>query len=446
MPFGVTTEGFVTKTIEDIKAEIEAALKAEFGESIDVSPQSNFGQIVGVMAERYADLWALAEAIYSAFTPDGASGVSLDNVCAITGTVREPARPSEVSIIATGTPTTVLSAGRVASVDGTGIRFVTLADGTITLATSWAALTAYAVGDVRTNASRIYIVTTAGTSAGAGGPTTTSTAIVDGTVTWRYLGEGTGYVAIDAESEDDGAKVASAFTLTTIETPVSGWSNVTNLLDADLGADEETDAALRLRREDELRTSGNAALDAIRARLLQVDDVTAATVFENTTDVTNGDGMPPHSVEALVQDGDDQEIADALFSAVAAGIATHGTETETVTDSAGNDHEVKFTRPTEELIWVIVNVTVDEDLYPTDGDTQIKEAIVEFGDAQRTGKDAVASSLVAQAFSVAGVLDATVLIGTTNPPVASTTIAIGLRELAVFDTSRITVNSTPGTP
>ncbi len=54
---------------------------------------------------------------------------------------------------------------------------------------AWAASTAYVLGDLRDNAGRMYAVITAGTSAGAGGPTTTAADITDGTVHWQYLGE-----------------------------------------------------------------------------------------------------------------------------------------------------------------------------------------------------------------------------------------------------------------
>lgn len=54
--------------------------------------------------------------------------------------------------------------------------------------TAWQSATAYAADTIRTNDSgKVYIVTTAGTSAGSGGPTGTSSAITDGTVVWKYL-------------------------------------------------------------------------------------------------------------------------------------------------------------------------------------------------------------------------------------------------------------------
>jgi hypothetical protein len=60
---------------------------------------------------------------------------------------------------------------------------------------AWTITTAYAVGDyVFNDTDKAYICTVAGTSAGAGGPTGTGTAIVDGggTLRWDYVGPGAG--------------------------------------------------------------------------------------------------------------------------------------------------------------------------------------------------------------------------------------------------------------
>lgn len=66
-------------------------------------------------------------------------------------------------------------------------------------ATQWLAATAYTVGDVVTNDSgKLYVCLVGGTSAGAGGPTGTTTAIIDNTITWTYAGAG----AADSTSTD----------------------------------------------------------------------------------------------------------------------------------------------------------------------------------------------------------------------------------------------------
>ena len=82
----------------------------------------------------------------------------------------------------------------------------------------------------------------------------------------------------------------------------------------------------------------------------------------------------------------------------------------------------------------------DPTLYPVDGDAQVKAAIVAYGDAQKCGKDVVASRLSAAAFTVPGVGDVTDIdIGLAPAPASGATLVITKRQLAVFDTSRITV-------
>ncbi len=212
-----------------------------------------------------------------------------------------------------------------------------------------------------------------------------------------------------------------------------------------------TDVELRVLREAELSGDGSSPADAIRAHLLEILDVLAVTVFFNNTDITNSDGLPPHSVEALVRVTDDaphnQLIWDALLANVAAGIATYGSTTGTSLDSTGLAQTMSFSHPTEIPVYVIIHVSVDALNYPAGGDALVADAIATFGDGFATGRDVTAAGISAQAFTVGGMLDVTeCFIGTAPGPVSGTTIPISLRELATFDTGRITVVSTPITP
>lgn len=444
---GLDATGFTAQTFQETRDLIDARLRSEFGQSIDLSDESVLGRIVAILAEQITTLWELGEAIHSSGDPDKATDAALDAICAITGTLRRAAFPSEVVLTLTGTPSTVVLTGSRAVTASTGVLFETTEDVTITLVASWVGSTAYVVGDRVTNSGDVYQCVVAGTSAVSGGPSGEGTGIVDGTAQWDFLGDGTGAVDAEAESADDGPVVATSRDLTVIDTPVAGWESVINVLDADVGSLIETNEALRIRRELELSSGGLATLRAIRAGLLDVDGVTAASVFQNVTDVTDADGLPPHSVEALVQGGDDQDLFDRLLEVVAAGIQTHGTETGSAVDDQGTSHVMKFSRPTEIEIYVDVTLIKDPGEYPVDGDDQVELAIVNYGDAQSTGKDVVASALIAQCFTVPGVLDVTAMLIDTSPsPATSTTISIDLRELAIYDTSRIDVSSSDGVP
>ncbi len=449
MTFGLTDDGLVIPTQFVIRENLNVVIRDTFGASVDLGDKSAIGQYTGILSDRLASLWQALEAVHSSQNPDKATLAALDGLCLLTGTFRPAASYSAVTLTLTGTPTTVVATGSKVSTESTEQVFQTLADATITATVAWVNTTAYAVGDRRTNSSRVYECITLGVSAGSGGPTTTAADITDGTVHWIYLGEGTGDIDVEARAEETGVVVALAGDLTTIETSVGGWSSSTNLLDANPGRAVATDAELRILREQQLATGGNATLSALRAEILEVEDVTAVTVFQNVTDSVDADGLPPHSVEVLVRGGEDQDIWDALLAGVAAGIRTFGGEDGTSTDDEGTVHDVSFSRPEEIFVYATLVVTYDADLYPADGDDQIKALIVDFGDRQATGKNVVASSLTAQAFLVAGVLDVSSCLiseAPTTVPVASTTIAFSLRQLAVFDTSRVTITSSAGVP
>lgn len=445
---GLTTTGFTIPTMEEIREDINQRLRAAFSQSLDLSDGTIEGQLVGIIAERLSVLWETAEVVYSAMDPDKAATAALDAICAITGTTRLPPTYTTVTLVLTGTPATVVAALSKASTGSTEFLFETDEQQTIGSLSAWAGTTAYVVGDMVTNASRVYYCITAGTSDGSGGPTTTALDITDNTAHWAYLGEGTGAVEAAATADVTGPYAAPAFSVTTQITQGVGFLGVSNPAAGTTGSNVQTDENLRVLREQEVQRPGTSPLDAIRAAILDVEGVTSVTMFENPTDTTDADGMPPHSVEAMVEGGEDQDIWDALLANVAAGIRTHGDEVGTANDSQGTAHTRRFSRPTEVPIWLTITYTYDAEEYPVDGDDQSAEAIVDYGNGQKTGRDAVATALQSRAFALdIGVLGVTsCLIGLADPPVASTDITITSRQKATYALARTVVNSSAGTP
>lgn len=453
--FGVLPEGFLIKSESQILDSMIARLRPSWGASFDFTADSPDGQLLRTVAREIHEAgWQLGQAVYKSRDRDSATGASLAALLLLTGSQWPEAARSTVTLTLTGTAATLVTSGAVTSTASLGDRFETTADATLVALTAWASTTAYVLGDRRTNGGNAYVCITAGTSAGSGGPTTTADDVTDGTAHWRYLGLGVAAVDVAARSVEYGAILATSGDLTVMDTLVSGWQGVINLLDADPGRDRASDAEARQVAEADVFRPGATVPDAIRQTLLGVVGVESVTVFFNNTDVTDADGIPPHAVECLISGGDDQDIYDALLSeCLAAGIASHGTETGSSDDSEGVAHTVKFTRPTDVLIYVAITLVkvahddADPETYPTDGDDQVKAAVVAYGDGRPTGWNVRSAKVAAQADAVAGVLEVTACyIGTAPSPVSSTTIPIGLRERAVFDSSRITVTTSDGTP
>jgi uncharacterized phage protein gp47/JayE len=111
--YGVTYEGYVTKTQAQINAEAQDAL-AEVkdpvtGESLQANlsdPSDIVSQIVGIALEGVANGVLIDQAAYNQYDPGKATGDALSSLVLINGVPRHPASQSTVSLNFTGTPST----------------------------------------------------------------------------------------------------------------------------------------------------------------------------------------------------------------------------------------------------------------------------------------------------------------------------------------------------
>lgn len=393
MTFGLTADGFKIKRLEDIIAEIQQRFKDEFGDNIDLSDASPEGQIIAIFAERESLVWELSQDVYNSQYPITSEGNQLDNVVSLTGTVRRGPQFSSInSGVARGTNGTIIPAGTIISVVGnTTARFITQENATIN--------------------------------------------IVDG-LTFKSAN-------IELLAETAGPLVANAGTLTVIETPVGGMDSFINELDAEIGSETETDAELKARRDQELQIAGAATIEAILSELRARELVEAVIVFQNNTSIIDPDGRPPHSLDIVVLGDDEDDLAEAIFLVVGGGIETIGDITKIVNDSQGFGQTVRFSRPNEIGIWLEADITKGA-LYPVDGDDQVEQAFLDFGSTLTVGQDIIifgSNSLICAVNDIPGILDIDIRIGKINPPTLNDNVVIAPREIAKFDSSRITVNS-----
>lgn len=437
-----TGSGFNKKTTADVLSELETSQKADIRNDLDVSAEGPVGQLNGTFAGQLGEAWDVLQDIHTARDPNNAEGAAQDSLGAITGAFRLAASPAKLNannsnpLTLTGTPATLVPALDQARVSA-GIIFETDDPATILVVSTWVTLTAYVVGDRVTLGGQVYEATVAGTS-GATGPVGVVQAVieVDATVSWINVGVGTGAVDVDATAIVDEAAGANANTVLTIITPESGWLSVINLNDAIAGTNIEGNEAFRIRREALLRQTGKATLEAIRAAALAVTGAIEAFVFENTTLVTDGAGVPGKAFEVVIEGGTDADIRQVIFDTKPIGIQAFGSVSGSVVDSQGNSHTIEFSRPTTLAIVMSITVVTDGN-YPANGDTQVKNALKAKGDLLGIGDDVIAEVIKCEALAIAGVVDITAFALVTGSP----NIAITNRQLATFDTSDITVTS-----
>lgn len=388
--YGVLETGFKRKRLDLLLEELNSEVKAIFGENFNVSPESPDGQINGVISESNANLWEIAEEAYNAFNPSAATGAALSNLVQLNGITRLAATNSIVQVSITGTPGTVIPAGSLISTNDTGDQFSI--DSEITLD-------------------------------GAGNGTVFATAIETGPIQ------------------------ALTGTLTVIDTPITGWSSVTNSSNAELGTDEETDVELRVRRERSVARDAQSIIDAIYASVANIEGVTQAIVLENDTNSTDSNGLPPHSFQVIVVGGNDAEIAEAIWLNKPAGILSFGTTTEAVIDSQGISHDISFSRPTTVDIYVEVTLSTDDD-YPANGDDLIKQYIVDYANGDLVAgrgfslaDDVIYTRLYTPINKVQGHEISDLKIDTVSPPTGTSNIAIASTEISNFLIANITVIS-----
>lgn len=382
MDYGLQPTGFLPKPQAVIDAEVEAKLKA-ISELIVLESDDPFGEAVLIVNSKIGELWEVGAALAAGMDPAQAVDAALDAVSGYTGTLRRGASKSQV------------------------LATVNLEDGTNIAAGQARAWVTGAPNSIFTNAAAMV----------------------------NASGEPANVVVL-FEAEETGAVAAPSGTLVNIlGTPPAGWNSITNGNDASLGAALEANTQLRLRRETELAAAGGCTEPGLKADLSQLDQVTSVEVLQNVKGVTDADGLPPYSFEAVVENGLEADIIKTIWEGKPLGIRSFGTSSAVHTDTEGVDHTIYYTRPAVVPVYLVLELFEVGPNYV--GDTALKAAIVAaVQDAEDdaflgVGDDAIASRLgcIAERSDVID-WDAAVALS------LITTIAAGSRRVAISSRER----------
>jgi hypothetical protein len=210
-------------------------------------------------------------------------------------------------------------------------------------------------------------------------------------------------VLVNVESLDEG-RIANlgANSITTISRGITGVESVSNPVATGnpnhkntdftpfvLGETREDDEQLRDRAFNSTSIGGSATVNAIGTELRRVDGVKAITLNRNREESTVN-GLPPHSFEAIVYGGSDEDIADTIFNT--ASIDSHdvgginGTEAtyQIVSDVTKETETISWSRPNRLDLNITLDLIVDETYA---GDEEIQDIIVRhIGGTGITGK------------------------------------------------------------
>lgn len=391
--WGVTERGFHRPTYVELLNALEYKARELFGDKANLTVRSPLGIFLRIFAWMLNILFAVMEDVYNSRFVDTAVGVSLYNLGKAIGLSLLPAQKANGYVTFRGTPGTPIPSGFLVKTVA-GYQYAVVAEGRI----------------------------------GA-----------DGTVTLPVQAVGTG-----ADYNAD------AGTVKEIVNPLDGVSACTNSAALTGGRWRENDEEFRDRYYQSVDYAGGVNNDAIAGEILQnVEAVYSAICYENDSDYVDALGLPPHSIEAVVYGGLDEDVARAIFRRKAAGIQTYGGKTIAVIAASGQSIDIHFSRPSTVPVFVrVFNLEVGSN-FPWDGEDRIKAALVAYigGDVQGglpIGTDVLYMSLPGAILSVPGVVDFDLSIGTVAGSLSDNNILIGTREKAVTSSDNITVEREAG--
>lgn len=482
----LTDQGFTPKSFSEIRNDISDNLKLALGSDIDTSATSRIGQFIDIVSNEIYSTWQAMQDVYNSWFPNTSTGVSLDNVAAITNTFRLPATSARASVYYVGDAGTVIPLSHQIQKTATGDVF--LANGTYTISDQANAIIASNVatsGDITLEWDSIAIaainwndslatikskieahanisdVTILGSFDTVGGihitfqadtltsraPTVNTNSLQRNSIDLTITANFTTLEDETVLAQSTGSLTVPAISIRTITTPITGLNAVINFDQGIAGTNRETDAQLRARRESELQKIGTATAGGIIEALQALANVTKAAIVENDSDSTV-DLRPPHSfevyVDALNTTEINNEIAQTIYDAKPVGIEVVSTDgggrTGTYTDANGTINLVMpFSSITPVTIYITVTRTTINGDYPSDGDDQIKANLISYFESLTLGDDVYIHRLYTPVNLVPGISDLEIIAGKTAGSQGSANIVIDPFELATLTEANITI-------
>lgn len=397
MPNVIDADGIQIQTTKEILDELKLGtadypgMLEIYGPTINVAPNSPDGQMLNIVAQAKRDMLELIQQIFASFDPDQAVGVQLDQRCAINGVARNAGTKTITNVTVTATQAVTLT-----GLDDDPVNPFTVSD----------------------SAGNQYQLLE----------------------THAFVGAAS--TALAFQAAEIGPVTPIANTITTIVTITLGISTVNNPSAAtSIGTAEESDYALRIRRQRSVALPSQGFFDGLYGALIDLEGVTSVNLLENVTNTTDVNGIPGHSIWAIVAGGTNEAVAQAIYLKRNAGCGMKGSTTVNITQIDDSIFEVQFDRPTSENLWISFDVAA---ITGTVDDDYIREQILA-NLSYTIGQSADASSIVALVKEIApnaSVSDA----GVSNDNVTYDTLLAptAVNYQFAIASVRIIINGSPG--
>lgn len=386
----VTAQGITAPDYLTILKMLTGYFQQIYGADAYLEPDSKDGQMLAITALAVHDANNTAIACYSSFSPSTAQGDALTRNVKINGIARKVASNSTVDLTLMGTPGTVIGNGSVR--DSNNVIW-NLPD-SVSIDTS-------------------------------------------------------GSVTVTANCASAGPVAAVAGSVTEINTPTRGWISVSNLTAAATGSAAETDAELRLRQAQSVALTSLTTLDALDGAISNIKGVTGHKLYQNDTNEVDDNGLPAHSISAIVVGGDAATIAEVIRGKKSLGVATFGNTSIALQDSYGTPQTVRFSRPVAVPVYLEIEFRALLG-YTNSVAEEVKNSIAHYINDLGIGNNVLLSRIYSPANLTSGTdsensqfYDVISLkLGTSEENLSATNIAIGYDRVASCETANIKITVT----
>lgn len=313
--FAIGPTGLLLPTQAELVAYYGAQFQAIYGNDINLDPSTPDGQLINILVQADLDYQDLLTQIYNGFDPDNAIGAVLDQRVAINGIQRQAG-----TFTITNVTLVVAQALNLSGLDQNINPIYTVAD---SAGNQWELITSQVIS----------------------GP---------GTYVFAF------------QAANPGMVLTIPNTITIPVSVVVGVTAINNPTTYNvLGVNEESDVALKIRRQKSVGLASQGYYAGLLAALENLNGISSAYILENDTDTTDTHGVPSHSIWVII-DGTAPaaDIAQTIYNYRNAGCGMFGDTQYVITQVDGTPFLIQWDVVTPETIYIAFTVTSLDGINP----------------------------------------------------------------------------------
>ncbi|KAA6204316.1 MAG: hypothetical protein DU430_09160 [Candidatus Tokpelaia sp.] len=347
----ITDKGIIVSDTSNILGEVQEEFKSALGNEISVAANTPQGVLINAETISRVSIQDILAEMANKINPNYSGGIFLDTISSLMGLQRrEGQRGILENVKMSGIAGTIIPIGSRASIGESGNEF--------------SLLQSVRLGE-------------------------------DGTAIGSF------------QAINDGKIIVPIGALNTIISNILGWDEVSNLMEEEIGQDEESDEELRWRRRLTLGLQGIATIPAMYSGIYDTQGVRDCNIIENYTKndrTIEGVLVEANTLAIYIDGGDGDILAKEILKRHNPGCGLQGDiEISVEEEVSGKDYLIRFSRP--EYINIFCRIKIKNSEYLPNGETSAREAIVSYSIGGQTGERGLSIGKSVSTFELASAVN-----------------------------------------